>query len=462
MTAGRAPEITLQQYAAILAGVAEGHQLARVLAREGVEPARWPDAEEAWSDRVAREGGVDSRLLTELDEHLAAAQDRYGRRLPPIDEDLRAFLDFRHHWTTNPDPRLLLASTGVRLDEVARLSRIWSVRLAASAELAGQAQKILGDEPGPMSIVTPVAIELPPAPTTVAPVESMRDDDETDEDESDMADMAIPSFAPVASAGEQAPASKGSPASASRAGSAALPALGRVAIRAKPSFLLTRDFVAPIPKTVLPFQAGNEKPAAGQPPPVKRAPPSLGSTTSFTAPLRAPALPFSKNAEPAATAPAAPMVPPQTSAPAREALTGTASFQGVSLASILPFAQAGGTEPLPIVPARPPPALAMTAAVSSVVAGPALPFAGAAADKPPTKLTLGQYAAFCAELSAFPDQIEETFRRYRLASAKEGVELAAAWQERFQQSSGDYTSWQRLNRFYLEQCRTKGRPETAP
>ena len=85
MTAGRAPEITLQQYAAILAGVAEGHQLARVLAREGVEPARWPEAEEAWSDRVARDGGVDSRLLTELDEHLAAAQDRYGRRLPPID-----------------------------------------------------------------------------------------------------------------------------------------------------------------------------------------------------------------------------------------------------------------------------------------------------------------------------------------------------------------------------------------
>src|SRR5208282_2792681 len=51
--------VSLAEYAAVLAGLAEGHQLGRVLAHEGINPAHWPDAEEAWSDRLADAMGTD-------------------------------------------------------------------------------------------------------------------------------------------------------------------------------------------------------------------------------------------------------------------------------------------------------------------------------------------------------------------------------------------------------------------
>jgi hypothetical protein len=156
--------VTLAQYAAMLAGVAEGHELARVLAHEDIDPARWPEAEEAWAERLADEAGVESELLAQFDEHLAAAQDRYGRRLPPLDEDLRAWLDFRRGWMMDADPPALLRRTGLRTAEVARLCRFWSKRLEADPALAEQAQAILSESPGEMRVPAPVRLELPPAP----------------------------------------------------------------------------------------------------------------------------------------------------------------------------------------------------------------------------------------------------------------------------------------------------------
>jgi hypothetical protein len=156
--------VTLAQYAAMLAGVAEGHELARVLAHEGIDPARWPEAEETWAERLADEAGVESELLAQFDEHLAAAQDRYGRRLPPLDEDLRAWLDFRRGWMMDADPPALLRRTGLRTAEVARLCRFWSKRLEVDPALAEQAQAILSESPSEMPVAAPVRVELAPAP----------------------------------------------------------------------------------------------------------------------------------------------------------------------------------------------------------------------------------------------------------------------------------------------------------
>ena len=77
-----------------------------------------------------------------------------------------------------------------------------------------------------------------------------------------------------------------------------------------------------------------------------------------------------------------------------------------------------------------------------------------------TRLSVGAYAAFCAELSVFPGR-RETFQRYGLASPQEAINLASAWQERFLGVPAEFDKWQRLHRLYVDHCRTKGRPEVA-
>lgn len=450
MAAERSIDLTLAQYAAMLAGLAEGHELARVLAHEGIDPATWPDAAEAWAGRLAEAA---SDLQAQFDEHLGAAQDRYGRRLRPLDEDLRAFLDFRRRWSTDPDPPALLARLGVRLGEVARLSRLWSTRLAADPALAEQAQAILPEEPGEMPAITPVAVELPPVPAGAIPVSASLPNEHEDDDEPDETTAAPPPFAPLPSWGKteqpRGPEPRKQDEAALPAAAAQITSTGRAEVPKKPprpSFLLTGAFVAPVPHAVTPSQPGGaSRPDGGAVPPaslppVKRTPAPLSATAAFAGPLRAPALPFSKKNEPQGTAPASeqkapPTVPEPVPAgpgqPARDALTGTASFDASSLAAALPFARASNAaSPLP--------------------------------QKSPTKLTLGQYAALCAELAAFPTEIAETFQRYGLGSQQDGFELASAWQKRFQQAPMEFETWQRLKHFYLEHCRTKGRPEVKP
>jgi hypothetical protein len=502
MSAERHIDISLAQYAAVLAGLAEGHQLGRILACEGISPASWPDAEEAWSDRIAHEAGAEKGLQAEFDEHLATAQDRYGRRLPPLDEDLRAFLDFRRRWSTDPDPPALLARLGLRVGEVARLSRLWSTRLASDPALAEQAQGILRDEPGELPVVTPVAVELPAAPRSpegehAAPPD---DDEPTAEDE-------LPAFAPVTS-GEASDEPGETQADGLEAPAiAAAPSPTAPARRPRPSFMITTAFVAPMSKPALPFRSGSDAASRS----ALAAARSLAATAAFTVPSFAPVLPFGgqvpttarADAQPdRGTLPTAPLpvVAPAAALPfpapdaARDAaavaadapsraarpFTETATFEAISLAAVLPFVSPGageatvpppgdavrvstepdrgagptGTAPMPAVSAVPEAAPeAVDRPASAAPAEPSLPRATT------TKLSVGAYAAFCAELAAFPGQFVETFQRYGLASPQEGIDLASAWQERFRQVPAEFETWQKLHRFYLDQCRTQGRPE---
>jgi hypothetical protein len=89
------------------------------------------------------------------------------------------------------------------------------------------------------------------------------------------------------------------------------------------------------------------------------------------------------------------------------------------------------------------------------VAGSAQPASGEAA----ASLTLGEYAAFCAELAAFPGEFAKTFARYGLRSPQDGIDLASAWQERFRQAPDELDTWRRLHRAHLELSRKQGRQE---
>lgn len=471
-------DVTLTQYAAVLAALAEGHDLPRVLAQETIEPARWSDAERAWATELAEAAG-EGPVAEAFERCLALGQDRYGRRLPPLDEDLRAFLDFRRRFTTHADPIAFAESLGLRLTEVTRLCRMWSERMARDPAFAERAQVILREEPGELVAPTPVRVQLP------EPAETATEAATAPQGEAPGEDDAPPLFVPLpcwetdgAGASEATDAQAGAAASGEPApnGDDCPPRVQR----ARPSFLLTAAFVSPT-RAALPFQVKQDV-----------APKNLAATSAFVAPLQARALPFSSpradsaRVEAAATEGAsgtAPMPalvtkaglpfdaalarPPERATPASRtpsSLTETASFEGMSLAAVLPFVATGGTEKLPVPIPRGPSPLAMTAPISLAMGAQALPFenpSGApeagAGTRP--KLTVGAYAAFCAELEVFPGDALETFRRHGLASVQEGVELAAAWQQRFTDNPAEYEAWSRLHRFYLTQCREKGRPE---
>ncbi len=157
-----------------------------------------------------------------------------------------------------------------------------------------------------------------------------------------------------------------------------------------------------------------------------------------------------------ANAPTEPSETPPGTAEARRAPTGTASFQGVPLSAVLPFAHSTGTARLSSLGLSLPPAAVGEATSDAAKAqeGPALCTT--------CELTLNQYAAFCAELEVCLEDSAEIFRRYGLGSARDAVRLASQWQQRFEENAAEFEEWQRLHRLYVDECRAKGRPEVAP
>ncbi len=186
--------ITLAQYAGVHAGLAAGFPLERVLSNEAVDPAIWPFAEEAWEDRLDEDVEGEWLLDERYDGLLAEASERYARRLPPLDNELAAWLDFIRIWSDAEQPTAMLAELGLRSGDLARLHRLWSRKLAEEPALQRAAQTLLARAPERLPVPKPEerepvpprpdaedAVRLP-GPAFVPPVDD--EDDEDDEDES--------------------------------------------------------------------------------------------------------------------------------------------------------------------------------------------------------------------------------------------------------------------------------------
>jgi hypothetical protein len=154
--------VSLAQYAVVRAGLLEGLALDVVLAGAGVKPSRFSRAEDAWDERLADSGGGDGVLLRMFDAYLADAQERYRRPIPPLDDDLRAWLDFVRCWAKHEEPTALLRQLGLRTNDMVRLHRAWMVKLAADSTLNAEATRILGAEPGELPLPGPLV------PVTIA------------------------------------------------------------------------------------------------------------------------------------------------------------------------------------------------------------------------------------------------------------------------------------------------------
>jgi hypothetical protein len=161
--------VPLSAFAAVRAFTVEGIPLETSLAHVGIASQSWPAVEAAWEGRLAKGEATDDRGLADAyAEHLTAARAQVIRPLPPLDEDLRAWLDFMCAFGAGGDALGFLAARGMTESDVFRLLSIWKERLKDEA-VRKQYDEIAGSPPGPAPEVRPEPPRLDPSKAAAAP-----------------------------------------------------------------------------------------------------------------------------------------------------------------------------------------------------------------------------------------------------------------------------------------------------
>lgn len=154
--------VSLRQYATIVAGRDDGLPLDELLDFAEVEAKTWARAREAWGDRILEDVDADGPLADALESAMAEAQRGFIRRLPPLDEDLEAWLDFERAWAFEVDPAPFLERMRMRPADITRLQALWAERLRDDQALAARALTILTEEPGPIRAPEPEPTRIGP------------------------------------------------------------------------------------------------------------------------------------------------------------------------------------------------------------------------------------------------------------------------------------------------------------
>jgi hypothetical protein len=144
--------LTLRQYASVYAATSEGFPLELVLESEGLAPTEWTAIDEAWGEELAADLQADGELSDQFDLAMLEAQDQYRRPVPPLDNDLGGWLLFVRAWGAADDPVQYLHERGLGPNDLVRLHRSWSARLADDPVLQRQALALLdaeGEAPTP-------------------------------------------------------------------------------------------------------------------------------------------------------------------------------------------------------------------------------------------------------------------------------------------------------------------------
>lgn len=138
--------VTLAQFAFVRAGLTDGLELHELLGFVRLDARVWEAAEEAWDEHVLDAIEDDPSFFEALDQATAEARTHWTRRIPPLDEDLRAWFDFLQAWMGHADPVAFLEEMKLGVADLAHLHRLWSDRLAGDAKLRADALRVLGDE----------------------------------------------------------------------------------------------------------------------------------------------------------------------------------------------------------------------------------------------------------------------------------------------------------------------------
>ena len=130
--------VSLAQYAAVVAALDEELELDEVLDVEGLDSGEWRAAEAGFRLLLCR----DEEALEDYREELAEAQDRLGRRVIPLDENLDAWASFLALSATEGAAELV-EKHGLRLSDLARLERLWSWKLGDNTILERRAERLV-------------------------------------------------------------------------------------------------------------------------------------------------------------------------------------------------------------------------------------------------------------------------------------------------------------------------------
>ncbi|WP_437721815.1 hypothetical protein [Sorangium sp. So ce861] len=146
--------ISLAQYAAVRAAVAEGFPLADVLATEGLEQRAFARADLAWKQRLATE----PELLATYEQELAHAEDWLDRQVEPLAEDAAAWASFLAAFGAHAAPFELLQEMDLGMNDVARLRRRWARRAEEDAKIGELIAELRANpgELGPLRVGPPV------------------------------------------------------------------------------------------------------------------------------------------------------------------------------------------------------------------------------------------------------------------------------------------------------------------
>jgi hypothetical protein len=153
--------LTVHAYAAVVAATGEGFPLEIVLEHLGISLQDWPAIDEAWADALAEDVEAEGPLSGELEAALLRAQETYRRPIPPLDDDVSAWIRFFRAWTAAEDGDAFLAERGIQTTDVVRLQRAWSTRLEQEPALQKQVAALLGEpDPRAPTFKKPAPLEL--------------------------------------------------------------------------------------------------------------------------------------------------------------------------------------------------------------------------------------------------------------------------------------------------------------
>ncbi len=157
--------LTVQAYAAVYGATGEGFPLELVLDHLGIRQGDWPAIDEAWADALAEDVEVVGPLTGELEAALMMEQDAYRRPIPPLDDDLSAWIRFFRAWTAAEDGSVFLKARGLEPNDMIRLQRAWSRRIEDEPALQKDLPTLMEEKLGaPPHFKKPAPLELRLAP----------------------------------------------------------------------------------------------------------------------------------------------------------------------------------------------------------------------------------------------------------------------------------------------------------
>jgi len=400
--------VTLVQITHVMAAKAEGFVLEDVLAAEGLGAEEFVAADVAYKAKLG-DPDVGASLFAAYEFELGCAEERFSRRVRPLDEDIEAWTRFLAAYGASKAPRAMLDALGLTMPDLARLARTWKRRMEADRALARKAAKLAKDHDPE---VKPPAVRVEPA-------------------------KLVPS-----------PHARSKPIAAVKAPSLRDPLLPRPRAPGPPPAISGTGLALDIPRgPALPFVEADDEPAS-PPPRVVNLPPRealSGTALSLDIP-RGPSLPF-VGADGGRGKPLIPEAAPAPPAPPN--LAGTALALDIPRGPALPFVstikpadpQEKAGEAAPSFISLPRPSLSGTSLALDVPRGPDTPFEvkeppedlvatslyvaiprellrkPAHAPAPP-KLTLVQHAALTVELVMAPEHATDVLARYQITAAE--------------------------------------------